>query len=328
MRRTVWCVQSPLPVAGSVIDLIGNTPLVDVSVLSPNPNVRIFAKCEHHNPFGSVKDRVAKAMILDARATGRLLPGARIIEPSSGNTGIAVAAIGRLLGYPVTIVVPDNVSGERLAVLRAFGAELILTDGAAGSNGAIRHALELATAHPDWCMLYQYANDINPRTHLTTTGVEIYEQTGGTVTHFVAGLGTSGTLLGVGTYLKSRNADIQIVAVEPPSGETVDGLRSLDDGYIPPIFEAWDGWSVLDRKRLVRTVDAVRWSRRLVDDCSVFAGLSAGAALCGAVAVAQQIERGAIVFIVCDGGWKYLSTGAYTGDLDETASYLDTTSWF
>jgi [CysO sulfur-carrier protein]-thiocarboxylate-dependent cysteine synthase len=318
----------PVTISGSVLDLVGNTPMVDVSRLSPNEHVRILAKLESHNPFGSVKDRVAKAMIEDAKRSGRLRDKMRIVEPSSGNTGIAVAAIGALYGHPVTIVVPDNVSRERLDVLAAYGADLVHTDGRDGSNGAIRRALELADEHPDWCLLYQYANEANPATHHATTGPEIYAQTGGTVTHFVAGLGTSGTLLGVGTYLKAQNPAVQIVAVEPPVGETLDGLRALDAGYVPPIFDAWDGASLLNRRRLVRTGDAVSWSRRLVRECSIFAGVSAGAAMCGAAKVAAEIDTGTVVFIVCDGGWKYLSTGAYSQDADKAVAALDTGSYF
>lgn len=297
------------------LDLIGNTPLVDVSVLSPNPNVRIVAKLENQNPFGSVKDRIAKAMIEDAEKSGRLVAGQRIIEPSSGNTGIALAAIAKMKGYPITIVMPTSVSIERRQMLEVFGADIILTNGKEGSNGAVRRAQELAEQHPEWCFLYQYANDANPRAHYETTGPEIFRDCP-EITHFVAGLGTSGTLMGVGRYLKEQNPDIKVIAVEPPLGEQVEGLRNLDDGYIPPVFDKWHGRDLLDRKRVVRPRESIEWTRRLVQECGIFSGISAGASLAGAVKVASEIEEGTIVFIVCDGGWKYLSTGAYTEDLD------------
>ncbi len=297
------------------LDLIGNTPLVDVSVLSPNPNVRIVAKLENQNPFGSVKDRIAKAMIEDAEKSGRLVAGQRIIEPSSGNTGIALAAIAKMKGYPITIVMPTSVSIERRQMLEVFGADIILTNGKEGSNGAVRRAQELAEQHPEWCFLYQYANDANPRAHYETTGPEIFRDCP-EITHFVAGLGTSGTLMGVGRYLKEQNPDIKVIAVEPPLGEQVEGLRNLDDGYIPPVFDNWHGRDLLDRKRVVRPRESIEWTRRLVQECGIFSGISAGASLAGAIKVASEIEEGTIVFIVCDGGWKYLSTGAYTEDLD------------
>ncbi len=297
------------------LELIGNTPLVDVSVLSPNPNVRIVAKLENQNPFGSVKDRIAKAMILDAEKTGRLVPGQRIIEPSSGNTGIALAAIAKMKGYPITIVMPTSVSIERRQMLEVFGADIIFTPGKEGSNGAVHRAQELAQQHPEWCFLYQYANDANPRAHYETTGPEIYRDCP-EITHFVAGLGTSGTLMGVGRFLKEQNSEIKVVAVEPPLGEQVEGLRNLDDGYIPPVFDNWNGSDLLDRKRIVRPRESIEWTRRLVQECGIFSGISAGASLAGAIKVANEIEEGTIVFIVCDGGWKYLSTGAYTEDLD------------
>jgi cysteine synthase len=313
----------------SVLELIGNTPLVDVSVLSPNPDVRILAKLEGQNPFGSVKDRIAKLMIEDAERNGRLHPGQTIVEPSSGNTGIALAAIARLKGYPVKILLPDNVSIERRQMLELFGAEIILTPGAEGSNGAVRRAEVLAVQQPEWCLLYQYGNDANPRAHYEGTGPEIWRDCP-EVTHLVAGLGTSGTLMGTGRYLKERNPDIKVIAIEPPQGERVEGLRNLDDGYIPPVFERWGGAELLDRKRVVRPRESIEWTRRLVEN-GVFAGLSAGAALAGAVKVASEIDDGlpaTIVFIVSDGGWKYLSTGAYTDDLDAAAAAAERTIYF
>jgi cysteine synthase B len=316
-----------MPVLGSIIDLIGNTPVVDVSNLSPNPNVRLLAKLESQNPAGSVKDRIARQMILEAEADGTLTPGKRIIEPSSGNTGIALAMIARLRGYPITIVLPENVSVERRQLLEINGADIILTPGNEGSNGAVKRALELADEHPEWVFLYQYANEANPRAHYETTGPEILRDVPD-ITHFVAGLGTSGTLMGVGTYLKEHKPGVKIMAVEPPSGELVEGLRNLDDGYIPPIYEKWGGPELLDGKRIVRPRESLEWTRRLVAECGIFAGPSSGAALAGAAKVAARIDSGTIVFIVCDGGWKYLSTGAYTADLDEAAESIEAVIYF
>lgn len=304
-----------MAVLNSVLDMIGNTPIVDVSQLSPNPNVRILAKMENQNPAGSVKDRIALNMILTAEADGSLRPGQQIIEPSSGNTGIAMAMIAKLRGYPIKIVMPENVSVERRQLLEIYGAEIILSPGSEGSNGAVARAIALSEEHPDWAFLYQYANEANPRAHYETTGPEIFRDVP-EITHFVAGLGTSGTLMGVGTFLKEQNPDIKIYAVEPPLGEAVEGLRNLDEGYIPPVYEKWGGPELLDGKRIVRPRESLEWTRRLVTDCGIFSGISAGAALAGAVRVADKIESGTIVFIVCDGGWKYLSTGAWTDDLD------------
>ena len=310
-----------------VLDLIGNTPMVDVSRLSPNPNVRIVAKLEGQNPFGSVKDRIARNMIEQAEKDGRLQPGQTIIEPSSGNTGIALAAIAGLKGYPIKIVMPTSVSIERRQMLEVFGAELILTPGEEGSNGAVRRAQALAAEHPEWCFLYQYGNDANPRAHYEGTGPEIWRDCP-EITHFVAGLGTSGTLMGAGRYLKEQNPAIKVIAVEPPLGESVEGLRNLEDGYIPPVFEMWDGRSLLDRKRVVRPRESIEWTRRLVRECGIFAGISAGAALAGAAKVAAEIDEGVVVFIVSDGGWKYLSTGAYTDDLDEAEAKAGSIIYF
>jgi cysteine synthase B len=300
----------------SVLDLIGNTPVVDVSNLSPNPRVKLMAKLEGQNPFGSVKDRIAKSMIETAIKEGVLKPGQRIMEPSSGNTGIALAAIAAVKGNPITILMPESVSIERRQMLEVFGAQIILTPGAEGSNGAVRRAEKLASENPEWCFLHQYQNDANPQAHYESTGPEILRDVP-EVTHFVAGLGTSGTLMGVGRYLKEHKQGVKIVAVEPPLGERVEGLRNLDEGYIPPIFENWHGIDVLDRKRVVRPRESIEMTRRLVRECGIFAGISSGASLAGALKVANEIDEGTIVFIVCDGGWKYLSTGAYTADLDE-----------
>jgi cysteine synthase B len=311
----------------NVLDMIGNTPVVDVSNISPNPAVSIYAKLEGQNPFGSVKDRVAKSMIESAERDGLLRPGQTILEPSSGNTGIALAAIARMKGYPIKIMMPTSVSVERRQMLEVFGAEVILTPGEEGSNGAVARAQALAAEHPDWFFPYQYANDANPRAHYEGTGPEIVRDVPD-ITHFVAGLGTSGTLMGVGRFLKEFDPTIQVVAIEPPLGERVEGLRNVDEGYIPPIFENWDGPKLLDRKRVVRPRESIEWTRRLVAECGVFAGISAGAAMAGAAKVASEIESGVIVFIVSDGGWKYLSTGAYTDDLDEAAENAERVIYF
>ena len=316
-----------MPPFENVLDLIGNTPVVDVSVLSPNPRVRLMAKLEGQNPFGSVKDRIAKNMIETAIKEGVLSPGQRLMEPSSGNTGIALAAIAAVKGNPITILMPESVSIERRQMLEVFGAEIILTPGEEGSNGAVRRAEQLAKEHPEYCFLHQYQNDANPRAHYEGTGPEIWRDVP-EVTHFVAGLGTSGTLMGVGRYLKEQNPDVKIVAVEPPLGERVEGLRNLDEGYIPPIFENWHGIDVLDRKRVVRPRESIEMTRRLVRECGIFAGISSGASLAGAVKVAGEIEEGTIVFIVCDGGWKYLSTGAYTDDLDAAEAAAEKIIYF
>jgi cysteine synthase B len=311
----------------NVLDMIGDTPLVDVSAVSPNSRVSILAKLESQNPFGSVKDRIARKMIETAEKEGRLLPGQTIVEPSSGNTGIALSAIARLKGYPIKILMPESVSIERRQMLEVYGAELILTPGAEGSNGAVRRAQALAEEHPEWCFLYQYGNDANPRAHYEGTGPEIWRDCP-EITHFVAGLGTSGTLMGVGTYLKERNPEIKVYAVEPPSGELVEGLRNLDDGYVPPVFDLWNGAGLLDGKRIVRPRESLEWTRRLVQECGVFAGISSGAALAGAAKVAERVDEGVIVFVVSDGGWKYLSTGAYTDDLDAAEAAADKIIYF
>jgi [CysO sulfur-carrier protein]-thiocarboxylate-dependent cysteine synthase len=229
--------------------------------------------------------------------------------------------IARTRGYPIKIVMPENVSIERRQALEVWGAEIILTSGEEGSNGAVRHAQQLADEHPEWVFLYQYANEANPRAHYETTGPEIWRDVPD-VTHFVAGLGTTGTLMGVGRFLKEQNPEVKVVAIEPPLGERVEGLRNLDDGYIPPVYEKWGGPDLLDRKRIVRPRESIEWTRRLVD-MGIFSGISGGAALAGATKVASEIEAGTIVVILADGGWKYLSTGAWTGDLDAVAELTE-----
>jgi cysteine synthase len=318
-----------MAVLKSVLDMIGNTPILDVSVLSPNPDVRILAKMEGQNPGGSVKDRIARAMVLDAESDGTLRPGKTIIEPSSGNTGIALAMIAKERGYPIKIVLPTNVSIERRQMLEVFGAEIIDSPGEEGSNGAVRRAQALADEHPEWVFLYQYGNQANPQAHYDTTGPEIWADVP-EITHFVAGLGTSGTLMGVGTFLKEQNPEIQLLAVEPPIGEQVEGLRNLDEGYIPPVYEKWGGQDLLDGKRIVRPRESLEWTRRLTE-VGIFSGISAGAALAGAARTAERIpvgETATIVFIVSDSGWKYLSTGAWTDDLDEVVEKAEDIIYF
>ena len=311
----------------SIVDLIGNTPVIEVSELSPNPDVKIYAKLEGQNPAGSVKDRIAKAMILSAEREGKLTSGSVILEPSSGNTGIALAMISSIRGYNLKIVLPDNVSIERRQLLEVWGAEIISSPGSEGSNGAVRRAQQLAKENPDWVFLYQYGNEANPEIHYTTTGPEILQDVPD-VSHFVAGLGTSGTLMGVGRFLKEQNPNIQILAVEPPAGENVEGLRSLEDGFIPPVFENWNGMDLLDGKRIIRPIESLECARKLAQTSGIFAGISSGAALAGALRVAEQIEQGSIVFIVCDGGWKYLSTEAWTKPLDEVAESINRIIYF
>ncbi|MDQ4097880.1 MAG: cysteine synthase family protein, partial [Actinomycetota bacterium] len=281
----------------SVLDLVGNTPLVDVSRLSPKPGVRILAKLEGQNPGGSVKDRIAVAMVDAAEAEGTLRPGQTILEPSSGNTGIGLALVCRVRGYPLTVVMPENVSTERRQLLEIFGAEVILSPGSEGSNGAVRMAERLAKELPDVVMLYQYGNPANVAAHYRGTGPEIWKDCP-EVTHLVAGLGTSGTLMGAGRFLKEQNPAVKVWAVEPPAGELVDGLRSLDDGFVPPIFDP----DVLDRKVIVRPRESVEWTRRLAEDAAVFSGLSGGAAVAGAARAAEEVDEGVIVTVLADGG--------------------------
>jgi cysteine synthase len=298
----------------TILGVIGDTPLVGIHALSPNPAVRIYAKLEGQNPGGSSKDRIALAMIDLAERGGTLQPGDTILEPSSGNTGIGLALVAKLRGYHLRVVLPDNVSVERRQLLEIFGADIVLSDGAEGSNGAIRLAEQLAADEPDLRLLFQYGNPANPLAHYEGTGPEIWRDCP-EVDVFVAGLGTSGTLMGVGRFLKEQKPSIKIVAVEPPAGELVQGLRSLDDGFVPPIFDP----TVLDRKLIVRPRESIEWLRRLLDECGVFAGISSGAAVAGAVKAAAELDAGTIVVLLPDGGWKYLSSGAWTDPLDVVA---------
>jgi cysteine synthase B len=295
----------------SILGLIGDTPLVGLHALSPKPAVRIWAKLEGQNPGGSSKDRIALKMVELAERDGALKPGATILEPSSGNTGIGLALVARLRGYKLRIVMPENVSIERRQLLEIFGAEVTSSPGEEGSNGAIRLAEKIAADRPDYVLLFQYGNPANPLAHYEGTGPEIWRDCP-EVDVFVAGLGTSGTLMGVGRYLKEQKPGVKIVAVEPPAGELVQGLRNLDDGFVPPIFDP----VVLDRKFIVRPRESIEFTRRLLDECGVFAGISSGAAVAGAVKMAAQMDEGTIVTLLPDGGWKYLSSGAWTDDLD------------
>jgi cysteine synthase B len=295
----------------SILDLIGETPLVGVHALSPNPAVRIYAKLEGQNPGGSMKDRIALRMVEAAERDGLLQPGDTILEPSSGNTGIGLALVARLKGYRLRVVLPENVSEERRQMLEIFGAEVIPSPGEEGSNGAIRQAEKLAAEDSSLVMLFQYGNPANPDAHYATTGPEILRDCP-ELDVFVAGLGTSGTLMGVGRYLKEQKPDVRVVAVEPPAGELVQGLRSLEDGFVPPIFDP----AVLDRKFIVRPRESIEWTRRLLDECGIFAGISSGAVMAGVAKMAATMDAGTIVALVPDAGWKYLSSGAWTDDLD------------
>jgi cysteine synthase B len=297
---------------------IGHTPMVELRRLSPKPEVRIFAKLEGANPTGSLKDRIARSMLGDARASGALLPGQTILEPSSGNTGISLAMMGARLGHPVRIVMPDNTTPERSALLAVFGAEIVYSPGLEGSNGAIRVAQELAAADPTLFMPYQYGNEANPRAHEETTGPEIHAAVP-EVDVFVAGLGTGGTLTGVGRYLKRHRPAVRIVAAEPLPGEQVQGLRSLEDGFVPPVLDA----SVLDDRILVSNRDAVIGLRRLTREEGIFGGLSSGAVVAVAVRVAREMAGGSLVVLLADGGWKYLSTDLWSRDLDELEEELE-----
>src|SRR5919197_2809821 len=292
-----------------LVDAIGNTPLVGLPKLSSSPGVRLWAKLESHNPTGSVKDRIARAMVDDAEKSGRLAPGATLIEPSSGNTGIALALIARVRGYNLVVVMPANTSLERRQLLDAYGAEVVLSPAEEGSNGSIRMAERMVGEHPDWVMLYQYGNAANAQAHYETTGPEIWRDLP-EVTHFVAGLGTTGTLMGVGRYLKQRNPAVRVVEAEPEYGDLVYGLRNLDEGFVPPIFDP----ALLDRRVKVGSRDALRRTRELAATEGIFAGISTGAILHVALRVADVLPAGDVVILAPDGGWKYLSTGAYGAD--------------
>jgi [CysO sulfur-carrier protein]-thiocarboxylate-dependent cysteine synthase len=306
----------------NILEAIGNTPLVELPRLSPKPGVRILAKLEGRNPTGSVKDRVAKAMIDRAEEEGLIAPGQRLLEPTSGNTGISLAMICRRKGYPLVAVMPDNVTEERSRLLTMFGAEVVYSEGAKGSNGSVELALEMAERDASFYMPYQYGNEANPLAHYNGTAVEILDELDD-VAAFVAGLGTGGTLMGVGRRLKEHDPDVKVVAAEPMQGELVSGLRSLDDGFIPPIIDL----DLLDRKIMVSNRDAIVWTQRLLHEEGVFAGVSAGAIASVACRIAGELDSGDVVFLIPDDGWKYLSSGVYTTPVDELEG-VDTTVWW
>jgi cysteine synthase B len=309
-----------LKTADSLLALVGNTPLVELSRFAPGP-VRVFAKLEAQNPTGSIKDRVAKAMIDAAEASGELQPGRRLLEPTSGNTGISLALVAKLRGYPLTCVMPENATDERRRVLRLFGAEVIDSPGDQGSNGAVRLALELAERDPSWFMPFQYANEANPRAHYEGTGAEIVEALD-RVDVLVAGLGTGGTLMGTGARLRESFPDVVVAAAEPLPGESVMGLRSLADGYVPPILDV----EKLDRKILVSNEQSVRGLRDLLDAEGVFGGVSAGAVAHVARQLAGELEEGVVVCILADGGWKYLSADFW--EADDVEQSMERTVWW
>jgi cysteine synthase B len=297
---------------GDIVQAIGNTPLVELRRLSPKPGVRIYAKLESYNPTGSVKDRVARSMIESAEEEGRIAPGQTILEPTSGNTGISLGMICRRKGYPLKVVMPDNVTAERTQLLKMYGAEIVYSPGEQGSNGAVAMALEMAEADSSYYMPYQYGNQANPNAHYHGTAVEILEELD-EVAAFVAGLGTGGTLMGNARRFKEEDPDTLIVAAEPLQGELVQGLRSLEDGYIPPIIDL----SLLDRKIFVSNRDAVVWTKKLLDEEGIFVGVSTGAIASICVRVASELDEGNVVFVAPDDGWKYLSSGVYNRTVEQ-----------
>jgi cysteine synthase len=310
----------------SLLDSVGRTPLVGLPRLSPGPDVRLWAKLEDRNPTGSVKDRAAFYMVAQAEKDGLLHPGSVILEPTSGNTGISLAMVAKLRGYQLTVVMPENTSAERRQLLQMYGATIISSPAAGGSNEAVRVAKRLASEHPDWVMLYQYGNEANARAHYETTGPELLADLP-EITHFVAGLGTTGTLMGTGRFLREHVPGIKIVAAEPRYGELVYGLRNVDEGFVPELYDE----SVLTTRFSVSSADALSATRDLLDAEGIFAGISAGCALHAARALGAKAadagERADIALIVADGGWKYLSTGAYDGTLADAESRLEGQLW-
>ena len=310
----------------SLADSVGHTPLIGLPNLSPSPTVRLWAKMEDRNPTGSIKDRTALSMLDAAEKSGQLKPGATILEPTSGNTGISLAMAAKVRGYRLICVMPENTSPERRQLLEMWGAKIISSPAAGGSNEAVRVAKELAAENPEWVFLYQYGNPANTAAHYNSTGPEIFEDLP-TITHFVAGLGTTGTLMGAGRYLREKNPDIQIIAAEPRYGEVVYGLRNIDAGFIPELYDE----SVITRRFSVGSHDSVRRVRDLLDQEGIFAGLSTGAILHAALGIANEvIKRGDsadIAFMLCDAGWKYLSTGIYEGSIDDAEERLEGQLW-
>jgi cysteine synthase len=310
----------------SLLDAVGRTPLVGLPRLSPSPEVRLWAKLEQNNPTGSVKDRAAFYMVERAEKDGLLRPGATVLEPTSGNTGISLPMVCRLRGYRLVCVMPENTSAERRMLLEIYGAQVVFSPAAGGSNEAVAVAKRMSAEHPDWVMLYQYGNPANSLAHYETTGPELLADLP-TITHFVAGLGTTGTLMGTGRYLKERVPGMRVIAAEPRYGELVYGLRNVDEGFVPELYDP----TVLDTRFSVGAHDALRRTRQLVEEEGIFAGISSGAILHAALAQADRAvrdhQRADIALLVADGGWKYLSTGAYTGTLDEAAAGLEGQLW-
>ncbi|MER7243638.1 cysteine synthase family protein [Kribbella sp. NPDC000426] len=310
----------------SLLDSVGGTPLVGLPKLSPSGDVRLWAKLEDHNPTGSIKDRAALRMLLDAEKDGRLRPGNTILEPTSGNTGISLAMAAKLRGYRMVCVMPENTSEERRQILRMWGVEIISSPAAGGSNEAVRVAKQVAEDHPDWVMLYQYGNPSNALAHYDGTAREILADLP-SVTHFVAGLGTTGTLMGAGRFFREHKPEVKIVAAEPRYGELVYGLRNLDEGFVPELYDE----TLIDARFSVGPRDAVRRVRELLDNEGIFAGISTGAILHAALGQAAKClrdgETADIAFVVADGGWKYLSTGAYEGTIDEAEDRLEGQLW-
>jgi cysteine synthase len=307
--------------ARSLLDLIGNTPLVELPRLTPKPEVQLYAKLEGQNPTGSIKDRVAIAMIEDAEARGELEPGRELLEPTSGNTGIALALVAKLKGYSLTCVMPENVSEERRRLLRLYGAEIVDSAGSEGSNGAVRLAQELAAKEPRFFVPFQYGNPANPQAHYRGTGAEIIEALD-RVDVLVAGLGTGGTLMGAGERVRESFPDVVVAAAEPLPGDPVMGLRSLEDGYVPPILDV----SKLDRKLLVSNAEAVAGVRGLLGEEGIFAGVSAGAVVYVARRLAEELDEGVVVTILADGGWKYLSASFW--DADDVEGEMESELWW
>lgn len=310
----------------SLVESVGRTPLIGLPKLSPAPNVRLWAKMEDRNPTGSVKDRAALYMIEKAERDGLLKPGATILEPTSGNTGISLAMIARLRGYQMICVMPENTSVERRQLLEMWGAKIISSPAAGGSNEAVRVAKELASANPDWVFLYQYGNPANAEAHFHTTGPELLEDLP-TITHFIAGLGTTGTLMGTGRYFREAKPDVEIIAAEPRYGELVYGLRNIDEGFIPELFDP----TLLTRRFSVAAHDSVKRVRQLLDEEGIFAGISTGAILHAAIGIGNEVVKAGksadIAFILCDAGWKYLSTGVYHGEISDAEERLEGQLW-
>ena len=319
--------NSQVRVYASPLDLIGNTPLLDLTRFSRSPNVQILAKLEGHNPTGSIKDRVAKALVEDGEKTGRLKPGGTILEATSGNTGIGLAMMGALKGYKVKMVMPASVSEERVQMIGSFGAEVIFSDGAKGTNESILVAKQIAEENPLYFMPYQYGNPANSEIHFTTTGPEIIAAAPN-ITAFVAGLGTGGTLMGVGRALRNYNPEIKVIATAPHPDDVVQGLRSIEEGFIPPILDL----SALDGRTMIEAEEAFYWTKRLLQDAGVFVGISSGATFATAIRVAGKIEReqgeGVVVTIFADGGWKYLSSGIYSRSFDDVKDQIGGKVWW